>query len=252
MESKGNKNISKLLKLFLVVVLAFAVGFIISRMTATDKKAHVQHTTEQIWTCSMHPQIQQPKPGKCPICFMDLIPVETGSGSEGLDPNQIRMSETAVQLAEIQTTPVTRAYAERSIRMVGKLDYDESQVSYITAWVPGRLDKLFIDYTGAAVSKGDHMVRMCHVCSGDLQDSSGGCGHVHAQIDRSPYLHQALAGAGGNVPDVGQATFEYQVPSAGIVLCGQDPAVGGRARDRQGASAGCRSCPGIGQAAADP
>jgi Cu(I)/Ag(I) efflux system membrane fusion protein len=106
----------------------------------------------------MHPQIRLPKPGKCPICFMDLIPIETGGGE--LEPRQIRMSETAVKLAGIQTTPVTRAYAERAVRMVGKLDYDETRVAYITAWVPGRLDKLFVDYTGARVSKGDHMVQM--------------------------------------------------------------------------------------------
>jgi Cu(I)/Ag(I) efflux system membrane fusion protein len=112
-----------------------------------------------MWTCSMHPQIQLPKPGKCPICFMDLIPVTTGGGAE-LESNQIRISETAMKLAGIQTSPVTRAYAERSIRLVGKLDYDETRVSYITAWVPGRLDRLFVDYTGIRVAMGDHMVEM--------------------------------------------------------------------------------------------
>jgi Cu(I)/Ag(I) efflux system membrane fusion protein len=91
---------------------------------------------------------------------MDLIPVETGGGGGELDPNQIRMSETAIKLAGVQTTPVTRVYAVRSVRMVGKLDYDETKVSYITAWVPGRLDSLFVDYTGATVTKGDHMVDM--------------------------------------------------------------------------------------------
>lgn len=161
---------SAIITLVIVAIVAFSLGGLLfgggesteSTNNSEDNAntASAESSEPTMWTCSMHPQIQLPKEGKCPICFMDLIPVETGSGSEGLDPNQIRMSETAVQLAEIQTTPVTRAYAERSIRMVGKLDYDESQVSYITAWVPGRLDKLFIDYTGATVLKGDHMVRM--------------------------------------------------------------------------------------------
>jgi Cu(I)/Ag(I) efflux system membrane fusion protein len=91
---------------------------------------------------------------------MDLIPVDTGGDGGELEPNQIRMSETAVKLADIQATAVARAYAERSVRMVGKLDYDETRVAYITAWVPGRLDRLFVDYTGARVLKGDHMVHM--------------------------------------------------------------------------------------------
>ena len=38
---------------------------------------------ETLWTCSMHPQIKLPHPGKCPICGMDLIPVKTESGAAG-------------------------------------------------------------------------------------------------------------------------------------------------------------------------
>jgi Cu(I)/Ag(I) efflux system membrane fusion protein len=116
-------------------------------------------STAEVWTCSMHPQIRLPKPGKCPICFMDLIPVET-SAEEELGPRQIRMSETAAHLARIETTPVRRSFAEHEVRMVGDVAYDETSQAYITAWVPGRLDRLFVDYTGLTVKKGDHMVYM--------------------------------------------------------------------------------------------
>lgn len=158
-----------IISLVIVAVVAFSLGGLMlgggeSTESANGGDAHghaasAESTEPALWTCSMHPQIQLPKPGKCPICFMDLIPVETGGGGE-LEPNQIRMSETAVKLAGIQTTAVTRAFAERSVRMVGSLGYDETRVSHITAWVPGRLDKLFVDYTGATVSRGDHMVEM--------------------------------------------------------------------------------------------
>ena len=158
---------SAIISMIIVAVVAFSLGgLLLSGGGSEPTEAEHAHSAEaesnepQMWTCSMHPQIQLPKPGKCPICFMDLIPVETGNGGGELDPNQIRMSETAVKLAGIQTTPVMRAYAERDIRMVGKLVYDETKVSYITAWVPGRLDRLFIDYTGASVSKGDRMVQI--------------------------------------------------------------------------------------------
>ncbi len=124
------------------------------------ERAETPTAEPTLWTCSMHPQIQLPRPGKCPICFMDLIPIETARGSDELDPSQIRMSETAKKLARIETTPVARAFAEREIRMAGKLDFDETRLSYITAWVPGRLDKLFVDFTGARVSKGDHLVQI--------------------------------------------------------------------------------------------
>ncbi len=164
-----------IISLVIVAIVAFFLGgLLLGGGESTEPKnggeehvhaASAESSEPTMWTCSMHPQIQLPKPGKCPICFMDLIPVETGSGGGELDPNQIRMSKTAMKLAGIHTTPVTRAYAERTVRMVGKLDYDETRVSYITAWVPGRLDSLYIDYTGATVSKGDDMV---HIYSPEL------------------------------------------------------------------------------------
>lgn len=111
------------------------------------------------WTCSMHPQIQLPKPGKCPICFMDLIPVERGVSDEGA-PRRLVMSETARKLAEIETAALERRVATANIRMVGKVNYDETRLVHVTAWVAGRLDRLYVDYTGIQVRKGDHMVYM--------------------------------------------------------------------------------------------
>ncbi|MHC4294520.1 MAG: efflux RND transporter periplasmic adaptor subunit [Planctomycetota bacterium] len=115
--------------------------------------------TPTVWTCSMHPQIRLSKPGKCPICAMDLIPAvtpETATTTERL----FTTSETAKALMDIETTLVERKLVEAEIRMVGKIDYDETKLSYITAWVPGRLDRLFVDYTGVPVRKGDHMVEL--------------------------------------------------------------------------------------------
>jgi Cu(I)/Ag(I) efflux system membrane fusion protein len=106
----------------------------------------------------MHPQIQLPKPGKCPICFMDLIPLETGELGGDESPRRLVMSETARKLAQIQTATVQRQVATAEIRMVGKVDYDETRLVHVTAWVPGRLDRLFVDYTGIFVRNGDHMV----------------------------------------------------------------------------------------------
>ncbi len=164
------KERSVVVSIVLIAVVAFIVGGLMlgggspgdssQADPAGSGSAVASTSTDTIWTCSMHPQIRMHKPGKCPICFMDLIPVSSNGGGGGLGPDQIRLSETAMQLANIQTTAVTRAYAVRAVRMVGKLDYDETRVSYITAWVPGRLDSLFIDYTGAVVSKGDRMALM--------------------------------------------------------------------------------------------
>ena len=109
-----------------------------------------------VWTCSMHPQIRQPNPGQCPICGMDLIPVVEGGGAQG--PRTLAVTEASVALMKIQTVPVARKFIDAEIRMVGKVAYDETRLAYITAWVPGRLDKLYVDYTGLRVNEGDHLV----------------------------------------------------------------------------------------------
>ncbi len=150
-----------------VAVLAFSLGVLfsggddVSQSNSTEEHVHdvVPTSDPTVWTCAMHPQIRLPKPGKCPICGMDLIPVETDTGAE-LGPRQLRLSETAKQLARIETTPAIRAFAQAEIRMVGKLAYDETKLSYITAWVPGRLDRLYADFTGVTVKEGEHMVEI--------------------------------------------------------------------------------------------
>ncbi|MDX9755393.1 MAG: efflux RND transporter periplasmic adaptor subunit, partial [bacterium] len=111
-----------------------------------------------MWTCSMHPQIKQPNPGQCPLCGMDLIPLQ--SSPEDTGAVQLTMSEAAEKLAEIQTVPVQRAFAEHALRLVGKVEYDETRLKSITAWFAGRIDRLFVDYTGTPVKQGDHLVEL--------------------------------------------------------------------------------------------
>lgn len=111
------------------------------------------------WTCSMHPSVKLPSADmKCPICFMDLIPMEDDGGAEGIP--EISFSERARFLAEVETAPVERRELKKSLRLVGKIRSDETKLSVITAWVPGRLDRLFVDYTGMEVRKGDHLVEI--------------------------------------------------------------------------------------------
>jgi Cu(I)/Ag(I) efflux system membrane fusion protein len=107
------------------------------------------------WTCSMHPQIQLPRPGKCPICSMDLIPLQAPTGDGG--PRTLTMSAEDRKLAQVVTAAVERRLVTAEVRMVGKVDFDETQVKTVSAWVPGRVDRLFIDYTGIPVKKGEHL-----------------------------------------------------------------------------------------------
>ena len=110
-----------------------------------------------IWTCSMHPQIQQPNPGQCPICGMELIPL-VSDGGEDRGLREVTITRAARELMDLQTAPVERRFVEATIRMVGKVTYDETRLGDITSRVPGRLDRLYVDYTGVDVKQGDHMV----------------------------------------------------------------------------------------------
>lgn len=143
-----------------VVVVAFALGFILRGKPQAGHQAHQGDSTateaaaETRWTCSMHPQIILPSNDQqCPICFMDLIPLEENS-TEGLDPSELALSPQAEALADIQTARVFRGPALRSLSLVGKVQVDQSRTRTITARVGGRLDKLFVDTTGGLVSAG--------------------------------------------------------------------------------------------------
>ncbi|MFO8013650.1 MAG: efflux RND transporter periplasmic adaptor subunit [Phycisphaerae bacterium] len=122
----------------------------------TGREAPAEEAT--VWTCSMHPQVRSEEPGRCPICGMELVPVAKGAGKGGL--RRFATSEAGKALMDIETSPVERRFVEAEVRMVGKIEYDETRLAYITAWVPGRLDRLFVDYTGVSVRKGDHLVSL--------------------------------------------------------------------------------------------
>ena len=144
-----------------LILVAFFLGFLSSggESSSTGEINHKSQSTEkQVWSCSMHPNIQLPESGQCPICFMDLIQLESGSGS--LESNQLSMSENAMKLANIETIPASLGIAELEIHLSGKVEYDESRIGNITAWVPGRLERMFVDYTGISVNKGDHMMEL--------------------------------------------------------------------------------------------
>lgn len=147
------------------IIIGFCAGFIF-RGDGEPSVTHKEHSHEsghqvatqktEVWTCSMHPQIRQPQKGKCPICGMDLIPAS--SGEESSVKGELKVSAHAMKMAQIQTRKVERKFVSNEIRMVGKVEYDETRFRYITARVPGRIDRLYVDYTGTPVRKGDHLV----------------------------------------------------------------------------------------------
>ncbi len=119
--------------------------------------AHDHENEQTIWTCSMHPQIRETEPGNCPICGMELIPLENTSGSGSFGNMETEMTEAAVQLGNIQTSEVTRQTPEKTIYMPGKIEADERLVESVTSRFPGRVEKLYVNFTGQEVSRGQRL-----------------------------------------------------------------------------------------------
>ncbi|MDA3786362.1 MAG: efflux RND transporter periplasmic adaptor subunit [Deltaproteobacteria bacterium] len=128
---------------------------------AESGRDHDHDQAETVWTCSMHPQIQLPEFGQCPICFMDLIevPKDAGDGKRQ-SLRQFTFDERHRQLARVEVMPVIRGAAGVETPLVGKVEYDETRVVTITARMAGRIDTLHVDYTGAPVAKGQAMAEI--------------------------------------------------------------------------------------------
>jgi Cu(I)/Ag(I) efflux system membrane fusion protein len=160
----------KTILIIALVIAAFVVVYYFperhpTEVTAVNKVEelhdHSKDKKPAWWTCSMHPQIRLPHPGKCPICFMDLIPLVTEADSgPNTSMTQYTMSEEAKKLAEVETTPVRRQTAKVIIRMVGQVYEDETRQATLTARVDGRLDEMYISFTGVSVNQGDPMVKI--------------------------------------------------------------------------------------------
>ena len=157
-----NKNI---IYISVAVIVGLFGGYLIfgrgSADTATntvmDGHNHSEEiATNQMWTCSMHPQIMQPEPGDCPICGMDLIPAE--AGADGLNANEIKMTENAMALANIQTSVVGQGQmGDNSLKLSGKIRPNEESNAVQVTYFGGRIEQLYVNSTGERVGAGQRL-----------------------------------------------------------------------------------------------
>ena len=161
MKTKNLVNQWRITTLLITAVIIAFVTVSCSKTAASDNtNKTVSEKKKQIWTCSMHPQIRQPMPGKCPICAMELIPAGTTDEDSRTIKNIINLSPVGEKLAELQTAIVEKRIAEKELRITGKIVFDQTRVADIAAWTPGRLEKMFVNYVGVKVTKGEHLFNL--------------------------------------------------------------------------------------------
>lgn len=107
------------------------------------------------YICPMMCTPPQTEPGRCPVCAMELVPA-TSDGSKS-DSNAVRIDPAARRIANIQTTSVESMPLSHTIQAVGELSYDEGNLKTLSAYVDGRIERLYADFTGVEVKQGDRL-----------------------------------------------------------------------------------------------
>ncbi len=140
--------------LFLIVGLFLGWLFFSSSGGDAAKGNKTEKKEAEVWTCSMHPQIKVDKFGKCPLCGMDLIPLSTSGSGSGIDPDEIHFTKEAAMLSNVMTTIVSKDKASKEVRLYGKVQADERLIQSQVSHVSGRIEKLYINFTGETVKRG--------------------------------------------------------------------------------------------------
>jgi len=126
-------------------------------VACTNKDKHEHHEagdsgTATTYTCPMHPQIIESEPGSCPICGMNLVPVQKQTTAK--NAGSIMLSPTQMQLGNISTRPVQMGQVGNNTILTGRLVLDQTQADLISSRAAGRIEKLYVKETGKPIRKG--------------------------------------------------------------------------------------------------
>ncbi len=129
---------------------------------ATDHSGHAHETAggKELYQCAMHPNVVSDRPGNCPICGMELTLVKEieAKGIPGRGP--VQLTDQQAQLVNIKTVPVTKGPLDQTIRAVGQVVVNEEKTAALNSRVMGWVEKLYVDTTGAPVTKGQPLMAL--------------------------------------------------------------------------------------------
>lgn len=132
------------------IIIIISVLFVVA---SCKNKQSTTVNKDEYYTCSMHPQVMQDKPGLCPICHMDLIVVKKTNTAA----DEIVLNEEQIRLGNIQTDTIRDGMIGNKVVLTATLNTDESKVNSVNARIMGRIDRLYYKNIGDYVSKGAHL-----------------------------------------------------------------------------------------------
>jgi Cu(I)/Ag(I) efflux system membrane fusion protein len=139
--------------------LTSALLFLIAIFLITGCKQYKKLVAKEdvFYTCSMHPQIMETHPGNCPICGMNLIPVQKGTTQK---PDEIQLSEQQVLLGNIHVDTIDKEAIGSETVLTATLNYNQQKLTSVTARVMGRVERLYHKNTGEYVRKGEPLMEI--------------------------------------------------------------------------------------------
>lgn len=146
-------------KNILIVLIAISSSLLFT--ACKSKKGSVVESAqkEELWTCSMHPEIIRDKPGTCPICGMDLIKkVENATALNEIMLNDLLQPTDRFVVSSIPVTTIKRESEQIEVEALGTVAYDTRSVNTISARVSGRIEKLYVKYRYQHVMKGQRIM----------------------------------------------------------------------------------------------
>src|SRR4051812_15100568 len=143
-----------LIALIVVGVMAGAGGWYLGkRPSGTEKAAQSIGRKVLFYQSPMHPWIKSDKPGNCTICGMKLVPVYEGD-ADASSGDVVKLGPQSISVLGIETAAVTRQPLRRTIRVAGTIEDDDTAHRRLSAYVEGRIEKLFVNFVGAEVTAG--------------------------------------------------------------------------------------------------
>ena len=136
------------MKKYLIIIL---LSLFVFNSCKNKKQNHVQ--SDEYYTCSMHPQIMEDKPGLCPICHMDLIVVKKTNTAE----DEISLNDEQIRLGNIKADTIRNGMIGDKTILTATLNSNETNVNSVSARIMGRIDRLYFKALGDYVAKGAHL-----------------------------------------------------------------------------------------------